>query len=784
MRTEFPVTIFLVVFCCFLLQGCGGSGGGGTPPADFRPTVEQAPQSASDEAGNLWMAFLTRTSEADAIQVVRVEDGRRREVALLSPEGATGLAHPAIAALKSGCIVAFSVEKNGQWCIAYAVVGNTDPKPFDIHFLPCEGSVNIAPAVAGDNDRVCLVWESNAGGGRGIYACLVEPNHVGEVKRLSSAAADSSNPSIVALEGGDFFAAWDSYEREEANIYGAWLKAGGWEAAIQLTSDPRIERYPFLATRNGEIWLCWQAQSYQGRALNALKEQRIVVARLAGGRLETPLGFFEAVSPPDRLLMRPRIFFDSLGGLWLTARLGMENFHGGWLPVAWNYRGDSWSAMTVLSSDQGRWQPVPLMFGSKGEVSAAVQSDDLPKGWDNTRGVYPDWQSVVHLIPVVNSSQGPAPELITEALVMPPTSFSLAAKSASCSADLPRQQWHVGSRTLQLYWGDLHDHTDISVCNRRFNPPGKDLFANLRDIEKLDFAALTDHGYNFDRPQWRLNGEQTRYSNDPGKFITFLGEEWTSSRDLHAGGYGHRNLIFLDPFFGRFFDAYDGDITPRAVWDQLEGTDFIAIPHQLADWEGEGNGNPPTDWDFTDEKLQPVAEIYQVRGSYECLGCPRQAPNGQPVRGNYLQDAWAKGIVIGVIASPDHDGGYGKAGVWAESLDRRSIFDAIRARHTFGTTGSKIGLEFSSGSALMGDRVPRPEGPLSFSVNVTALQLISEIDILRNNEVVFSAYPGQIESSFTWTDKNPFPRTGPLWYYLRVKTSNNELAWSSPIWFF
>jgi hypothetical protein len=374
MRTEFSVTIFLIVFCCFLLQGCGGSGGGGTPPADFRPTVEQAPQSASDEAGNLWMAFLTRTSEADAIQVVRVEDGRRREVALLSPEGATGLAHPAIAALKSGCIVAFSVEKNGQWCIAYAVVGNTDPKPFDIHFLPCEGSVNIAPAVAGSNDRVCLVWESNAGGGRGIYACLVEPNHVGEVKRLSSAAADSSNPSIVALEGGDFFAAWDSYEREEANIYGALLKAGGWEAAIQLTSDPRIERYPFLATRNGEIWLCWQAQSYQGRALNALKEQRIVVARLAGGRLETPLGFFEEVSPPDRLLMRPRIFFDSLGGLWLTARLGMENIHGGWLPVAWNYRGDSWSAMTILSSDQGRWQPVPLMFGSKVEVSAAVGS--------------------------------------------------------------------------------------------------------------------------------------------------------------------------------------------------------------------------------------------------------------------------------------------------------------------------------------------------------------------------------------------------------------------------
>ena len=138
------------------------------------------------------------------------------------------------------------------------------------------------------------------------------------------------------------------------------------------------------------------------------------------------------------------------------------------------------------------------------------------------------------------------------------------------------------------------------------------------------------------------------------------------------------------------------------MWEDLRklNANFIHIPHQLAD-----TGNVPTDWNFTDETAQPVAEIFQTRGSYEYKGTPREAGRTTPGPGYFLQDAWARGIVIGVIASPDHGGGYGKACVFAPELTREAILDAIRARHCYGTTAAKIFLDVRVNGHLMGEKI-------------------------------------------------------------------------------
>ena len=82
--------------------------------------------------------------------------------------------------------------------------------------------------------------------------------------------------------------------------------------------------------------------------------------------------------------------------------------------------------------------------------------------------------------------------LKTEELNMPETGFSLPEKIKLFGADLPRQKVRISDKELTLFWGSLHEHSAISICNRASNPPGHDLFANVRDIEKLDFCALTD----------------------------------------------------------------------------------------------------------------------------------------------------------------------------------------------------------------------------------------------------------------------------------------------------
>jgi len=425
------------------------------------------------------------------------------------------------------------------------------------------------------------------------------------------------------------------------------------------------------------------------------------------------------------------------------------------------------------------------MVSTAAAQMVACQFDEIP-AVGNQRGPNPDWRSGVTLKALEINMDRWLTERRLEPLRMPDTNFSLAETMRLSNASFAPQHMEHQGKDLTLYWGQLHNHTDLSICARNANPPGHDLFANERDIEKLDFCALTDHGFDFDSVIWAYNGEQTRMNHDPDRFVAFLGEEWTSSANPPAepgepNRYGHHNLIYLDPYYNRYHDAFDGDINPRQLWDTLEGVEFVCIPHQLADWEHKGKGNPPTDWDYVDERLQPLAEIFQARGSYEYLGCPRQAAHGAPFKGYYLQDAWARGIVIGTIASPDHGGGMGTAGVWAEKLTRTSLFEAMRARHTFGTTGTKISLFFRAGQAIMGDKITAPTRPLSFELRVAAPRPVIEAVVFRNNEIVYREKPAETHCDLTWTDEKPL-RDKVCWYYARIIAKDNELAWSSPIW--
>ncbi len=748
------------------------------------------PALAADAAGVMWVAAVQRAEGGRRLVIQRVDKGRPAGSPVpVDIKGATGVGAPAVAGLAQGCLVAFPVELEARWRVACVRVGPAVAgTPV---FVETEGTANLSPAVAAAGGAGWVLWESNAGGSRAIWAAPWDGDRPGKPVRLSSAGVNSYNPALVAKADGTFFAAWDSFREERANLYGAECRGGAWGAERRLTQDARIERHPALAVWKNEVWMAWQAQSYQEIRINAVTEQKIVVARVEADGLKAPPGWVAALAPPAVMQVRPRIAFDAGGRLWVSARRPI-GLHGGWDALVWSHDGTAWSAPRRLPGPYGRWPGVPLAATADG-VFAGVQQDNLVAGWKE-QGLHPGWKSNVAVVRVAEAATESGRRIPVAPLRMPPTAFSLAERRTRIQATLPRQTVEQSGRRLTLYWGDLHDHTDLSVCDRQRNPPGHDLFANERDIEQLDFVVLTDHGYNFDAPQWAFNGEQTRQNHDPGRFVTFLGQEWTSSKNPpkdpskpvgpgNANRYGHHNLVFLDPHHPRFYDSYDGDISPGELWRQLKGHEFLCIPHQLADWKKEGGGNPPTDWSFHDERCQPVAEIFQHRRSYEHFGCPRQAPEGAPFAGHYyLQDAWAKGLVIGVIASPDHGGGMGKAGVWAEELTREAIFKAIRARHTFGTSGAKMALLLRAGDAMMGDDVLRPAGPIPFTLKAVAASDIQELVIFRNNQVVHRIKPGRKDLELEWTDTPPAD-AGRLWYYARIHAADDELAWTSPIWF-
>jgi len=82
----------------------------------------------------------------------------------------------------------------------------------------------------------------------------------------------------------------------------------------------------------------------------------------------------------------------------------------------------------------------------------------------------------------------------------------------------------------------------------------------------------------------------------------------------------------------------------------------------------------------------------------------------------------------------------------------------------------------------MGDKVKRPEGNIPFQIKSKAAQDIKEVVIFRNNKIMYRSEPQQKEIELVWIDKEPLEED-LVWYYARFITVDEEIAWSSPIWF-
>ena len=62
--------------------------------------------------------------------------------------------------------------------------------------------------------------------------------------------------------------------------------------------------------------------------------------------------------------------------------------------------------------------------------------------------------------------------------------------------DTPTPSLEYKGQKLNLYFGDLHEHTEVSICNRVGDQSIDESYQDMRDIVRHDFACVTDHGYN------------------------------------------------------------------------------------------------------------------------------------------------------------------------------------------------------------------------------------------------------------------------------------------------
>jgi hypothetical protein len=352
----------------------------------------------------------------------------------------------------------------------------------------------------------------------------------------------------------------------------------------------------------------------------------------------------------------------------------------------------------------------------------------------------------------------------------------------------------------KILFGDPHSHTILS--DGKTGLPDQILELS-RDAIGLDYAVVSDHT--------EMGGLQaTEYAElqltagtytQRGRFVSLTGWEWTA-----GPAYGHRVILYgHDGGPTLSWTSGEGD-TIEELYEHIRKDHGVMSPHHTgqATW---GRWNPDA---HHDEELEPNFEIASWHGRFEYYGNPREGRRQVP--GHQYQDALRRGRHVGVMGASDthhlSPGEGGLTAVLATALDRESIYDAIRNRRNYATTGARILLEFEAAGAVMGSRVT-VVGPVSLKVRVEGTAPIDRVEIVRNLVDTFAAV--RIEQNPTATEgvyvlyeprapqtvntlKVPDTRvlqftvsdgerlSGETSYYVRVTQADGHQAWSSPIW--
>jgi len=343
-------------------------------------------------------------------------------------------------------------------------------------------------------------------------------------------------------------------------------------------------------------------------------------------------------------------------------------------------------------------------------------------------------------------------------------------------------RWQVGAESYNVYWGDLHRHTDLSLCTPTIDGTLFDAYRYALDAAKLDFLGVTDHTRDVPPYPWWSTQKMADLFTIESRFTGFYSYE--RSNPMGKGGGGHRNLWFPERgnpvYYSKIVDR--DSPSPAGLYDQLRGDRVrCAMGAHTPGWNvGAGEGT----WTYNDAEFEPVAEIFQAyRTSYEMPG-----KAGDRTSANFKRSIWAaleRGYRLGLIASSDHWSTHlSYACVYADELSRDSIFRAIQARRTYAAM-DKIVLEFSINDQPMGAEL-EATGPVDVRATVIGTDKLATVELVKNNRFIYSKKPD--DRRFELTFRDTAAAEGTSYYYLRVTQANKLpdgspiMAWSSPIW--
>jgi len=346
-------------------------------------------------------------------------------------------------------------------------------------------------------------------------------------------------------------------------------------------------------------------------------------------------------------------------------------------------------------------------------------------------------------------------------------------------ADLSKG-YKLAHKRGKVLWGDTHMHTEISDASGSI----AEGMMYARDALGLDFVGSADHSESMftdkKSDRWAMVREACKKFNEPGRFLAVPGFEITYMNTW----WGHFNVYYAD-FDGPLFAAADlalMKLNPEAApleklleaLKRVKGRHIVIRHHFMA---------CPCYWDRTvdDPVVMPGTDICSIHANWERDGdIFRNAPWTHPI--TTVRQGLKRGFRFAVMAGSDTHyalpGDYALTAILTDDFTIDGIFDAIIARRTYATTGEKIDIEFTVDGYEIGSSYV-PDGAPTIRARVKGTGELEQVQIVRDNCVLYSHPGGQISAEIEFEDRD---WVGASFYYLRVVQRDGGQAWTTPVW--
>ncbi|MBR2811401.1 MAG: CehA/McbA family metallohydrolase, partial [Solobacterium sp.] len=359
----------------------------------------------------------------------------------------------------------------------------------------------------------------------------------------------------------------------------------------------------------------------------------------------------------------------------------------------------------------------------------------------------------------------------------------------------------VGAATEQLYFGQLHSHTQYSDGSGSLEN-ALEYIANLPENANIDFVAFTDHSNYFDTTS-AANPEQALY--DMSLASASSQEIWQSYKDATdkfnethddliaisgfemtwSGGPGHINTFNTPGIVSRnnaTLNNKTNDAGMKAYYallSQNEGIDSLSqFNHPGTTF---GTFSDFAYWDAVIDSRMYMVEVGNGEGQ---IGQGGYYPSYE-----HYTMALDKGWHLAPTNNQDnHKGRWGNANdardvILTDDFSEQGIYDAIRAMRMYATEDKNLEIYYSVNDQPLGTTISEVPEELSFKVAVSdpdATDSIAKVELIVNSGK--TVYAWEDEKEIQAGDLTVTLSPDYSYYYVRVTEKDGDLAVTAPVW--